>query len=448
MANVATSDTTGTIAAIATAPGRGGVGIVRVSGKSLASLARALCGKTPEPRIATLSRFCDGHGELIDQGLSLYFPAPHSYTGEDVLELQGHGGPVVLNNILARCLELGASPAEPGEFSKRAFLNGKMDLAQAEGVADLIDASTTEAARSAQRSVLGEFSAAIHAMERGLVELRALTEATLDFPEDDIDTGTRDDQTRRLALVRQQLQVSLNASRQGSLLREGAMVVLAGLPNVGKSSLLNRLAGAEVAIVTEIPGTTRDTIRQSINLMGVPLHIIDTAGLHESADPVEQIGMARTWAAIERADLALLVLDAGKGETAGDTAILAKLPKGLPCLRVQNKCDLSAQASGRSQNQIAVSAKTGAGIDDLRQAIAEAIGWQGNSEGVYMARARHLEALRNAEAALERAATVIRRQELFAEELHAAHNALMSITGEVTADDLLGEIFSRFCIGK
>lgn len=398
--------------------------------------------------MATLCSFHDSHGQLIDQGLALFFPAPHSYTGQDVLELQGHGGPVVLNALLGRCMALGARLAEPGEYSKRAYLNGKMDLAQAEGVADLINAATTEAARSAQRSVQGDFSAAIHVLERQLVELRALTEATLDFPEEDIDTGTRDDQTQRLTQIQRQLNVTLVASRQGSLLREGSLVVLAGQPNAGKSSVLNRLAGAEVAIVTDIPGTTRDTIRQSINLLGVPVHIIDTAGLRDSIDPVERAGIARTWAAIRLADLAVLVIDASRGQSDADEAILAQLPDGLPCLRAYNKCDLTGQPVGRVANSVMLSAKTGAGADELRTAIAEAIGWLGNSEGVFMARARHLEALNDAVVGLARAEAVMPRQELFAEELRAAHEALMAITGEVTADDLLGEIFSRFCIGK
>lgn len=402
--------------------------------------------------MATLCDFNDGEAGVIDQGLALYFPAPRSYTGEDVLELQGHGGPVVLQQLLRRCQSLGARVAEPGEFSKRAYLNGKMDLAQAEGVADLIEAATEQAARCANRSIHGEFSAEVHALGRQLVELRALTEATLDFPEEEIDTGTRDDQTRRLHLIREHLAKLLLASDQGSLLREGALVVLAGLPNAGKSSLLNRLAGEEVAIVTEVPGTTRDAIRCSINLYGVPIHVIDTAGLRESSDPVERIGIARSWEAIEKADLAVLIIDAIKGESAEDRAILARLPKGLPRLRVYNKADLAGLATGRgreSENRtVTLCAKTGEGIDALRSAMAEAIGWRGEAEGVFMARARHLEALRGAQARLAQAHDEAKRQELFAEELRHAHEALMSITGEVTPDDLLGEIFSRFCIGK
>ena len=439
------------IAAIATAPGRAGIGVVRVSGKSLAGLAQSLCGKALPPRLAVLTQFKDGQGVAIDQGLALFFPGPQSYTGEDVLELQGHGGPVVLQRLLKRCLELGARVAGPGEFSQRAFLNGKMDLAQAEGVADLIDAATEQAARCANRSIQGEFSAAVHAVADGLTELRALTEATLDFPEEDIDTGTRRDQSARLLAVRQKLAQLIAASAQGSLLREGAVVVLAGQPNAGKSSLLNRLAGAEVAIVTEIPGTTRDAIRQSINLRGMPVHIVDTAGLRESTDPVEQIGIARTWAAIAQADLAVLVIDATHGETVADRAILAKLPPSLPCLRAYNKADLVVSVGatvGYGEGAVTLSAKTGEGVEDFRAALSEAIGWRGEGEGVFMARARHLEALRLAEAGMARAESQIGQQELFAEELRAAHQALMSITGEISADDLLGEIFSRFCIGK
>jgi tRNA modification GTPase len=422
--------------------------VVRVSGRNLGNFSLGICGRTLRPRAATLCEFRDGSNRTIDQGLALFFPAPHSYTGEEVLELQGHGSPVVLQALLSRCLALGARLAEPGEFTKRAYLNGKMDLAQAEGVADLIDATTIQAVRCAQRSINGEFSAEIAAVGQRLVELRALTEATLDFPEEEIDIGTRDDQAARLSIIREQLDRLISASDQGSLLREGALVVLAGQPNAGKSSLLNRLAGEEIAIVTDIPGTTRDAIRQSINLGGIPVHVIDTAGLRESSDPVEQVGILRSWAAIERADLAVLVIDATKGETAEDRAIIGRLPSGLRCLRVFNKSDLVDGSTGREDNAVVLSAKTGMGIEDLRTAMAAAIGWRGDAEGVFMARARHLEALRNASTGLTRAATQARRQELFAEELRKAHEALMSITGDVTSDDLLGIIFSRFCIGK
>ena len=440
------------IAAVATAPGRAGIGVIRVSGPDLGTFMQAISGKALTPRVATLSDFCAENTEVIDQGLAIYFPAPHSYTGEDVLELQGHGGPVVLQRLLGRCLQLGARTADPGEFSKRAYLNDKMDLSQAEGIADLIDAATEQAARCAQRSVQGEFSAEIHILGQLLLELRALTEATLDFPEEEIDSGTRESQAHRLAAIQEKLAHLIRAADQGSLLREGALVVLAGQPNAGKSSLLNKLVGDEVAIVTERPGTTRDVIRQSINLYGVPIHVIDTAGLHEAIDDVEKIGIARTWAAIEKADLAVLVIDSMQGYSNGDSEIERRLPKGLARLRIYNKCDLVGNLPGRIKDSesesVVLSAKTGAGMDDLRAAIAEAIGWQGNSEGVFMARARHLDAMWAAQAGLQRAAVELSRQELFAEELRAAHGALMSITGEVTADDLLGEIFSRFCIGK
>jgi tRNA modification GTPase len=439
----------GTIAAIATAPGHGGIGVVRVSGNDLGPFAFSLCGKQLQPRVAALCNFSDGAGVRIDQGLALYFPAPNSYTGEDVLELHGHGGPVVMLRLLKRCLEIGARVATPGEFSKRAFLNNKMDLAQAEGVADLINATTEEAAVCANRSIHGEFSAAIHAVVRQMVELRALTEAILDFPEEEIDAGTREDQAHRLDTLRLSLAQLLLASTQGSLLREGARVVLAGRPNSGKSSLLNRLAGQEVAIVTAIPGTTRDAIRQSINLNGLPVHIVDTAGLRESTDPVEQIGIARTWAAIEQADLALLVIDATdatRGEAIEDATIRGRLPQGLRYITAYNKFDLAAPPAG--VDGVAVSAKTGEGIEGLKKAITTAIGWQAAGEGVFMARARHLEALRRAQLRMTRASLQTSQQELFAEELRQAHEALMSITGEVTPDDLLGEIFSRFCIGK
>lgn len=440
------------IAAIATAPGRAGIGVVRVSGPDLGEFTRAISGKALTPRVATLCDFCAADSEVIDQGLAISFPAPHSYTGEDVLELQGHGGPVVLQRLLSRCLQLGARTAHPGEFSKRAYLNDKMDLSQAEGVADLIDAATEQAARCAQRSVQGAFSAEIHILGQLLLELRALTEATLDFPEEEIDAGTRENQAHRLLTIQEKLAQLIRAADQGSLLREGALVVLAGQPNAGKSSLLNRLVGEEVAIVTDRPGTTRDVIRQSINLYGVPIHVIDTAGLHEATDAVEKIGIARTWAAIEKADLAILVIDSLRGYSKEDGEIESRLPKRLGCLRIYNKCDLAGKPPGLIMDSgakaVVLSARTGEGMDDLREAIAEAIGWRGNAEGVFMARARHLDALAQARAGLDRAAAELSRQEFYAEELRAAHDALMSITGEVTADDMLGEIFSRFCIGK
>lgn len=440
------------IAAIATAPGRGGIGVVRISGPGLAALGQKIMGKMPAPRRATLADFHDSHGATIDQGVALFFPAPHSYTGEDVLELQGHGGPVVLQLLLKRCLELGARTAEPGEFTKRAFLNDKLDLAQAESVVDLIDATTEQAARCAVRSLQGAFSEQIHALTQSLIELRALVEATLDFPEEEIDFLQQSDAAARLLELRRRLQEVLRAAQQGSLLREGVHIVLAGQPNVGKSSLLNRMAGEDLAIVTDIPGTTRDAIRQILDIEGMPAHIIDTAGLRDSSDPVETIGIARTWAAIEKADMVLLLMDATRGETAEDREIQKRLPARPPRLRVMNKIDLVQPASGAGAHgpgaTIRVSAKTGEGIDQLRKAIREAAGWQGAEEGLYMARERHLQALRQAGECLERAATHGRNPELFAEELRLAQDALAAITGEFSADDLLGEIFSRFCIGK
>ena len=440
------------IAAIATAPGRAGIGVVRISGPHLAELCGRIVSRRLPPRRAVLAEFLDAQGGVIDYGIALYFPAPHSYTGEDVLELQGHGGPMVLQLLLKRCLELGARLAEPGEFTRRAYLNDKLDLAQAESVADLIDASTARAAHCALRSLQGAFSERIEALTRSLIELRTLAEATLDFPEEDIEFLGRADAEGRLAAVRAQLVKVEQASRQGSLLREGMHVVLAGRPNVGKSSLLNRLAGEELAIVTEIPGTTRDAIRQSINVNGVPAHIIDTAGLRDSTDPVEKLGIARTWAAIERADLVLLVIDCTTGETAGDEAILARLPGSLPCIRVMNKIDLIGRAPGVERRDGAtvvwLSARTGEGVDFLRQALLDVVGWRGEAEGLFMARERHLQALSAAQGHLEQATQVVRQPELFAEELRLAQVALGAITGEFTPDDLLGEIFSRFCIGK
>lgn len=437
-----------TIAAIATAPGRGGIGVVRVSGRAVAALAQAVLGKLPAPRQAVLSDFLDHDATVIDQGIALYFPAPHSFTGEDVLELQGHGGPAVMQLLLARCLAQGARLAEPGEFTKRAFLNDKMDLAQAESVADLIDAATAEAAKSALRSLQGEFSRAIHELVQSLIDLRMLVEATLDFPEEEIDFLEAAKAREKLAGVVTRLQYVLVRAKQGSLLREGLHVVLIGQPNVGKSSLLNRLAGNEVAIVTPVAGTTRDTVRECIELDGVPLHIIDTAGLRDTADEVEKIGIARTWGAIEKADLALLLIDATQGMAAGDEAILARLPQDLPVLRVFNKSDLLPGVAQGSADSIFVSAKTGNGMERLHDYLLQTCGWQQTGEGALMARERHLRALRDAETHLGQAQANWQQLEFLAEELKLAQNALGLITGEFTSDDLLGEIFSRFCIGK
>jgi tRNA modification GTPase len=441
-----------TIAAISTAPGRGGIGIVRVSGKALGAFAAALTGSAPSPRRAALRVFRDSAGEPIDEGIAVYFAAPHSYTGEDVLELHGHGGPVVLRLLLQRCVELGARVADPGEFTRRAFLNGKLDLAQAEGVIDLIDASTAQAARCAVRSLRGEFSARIHEMDTAIVELRMLVEATLDFPEEEIDSLDRDDAARRLAELRALLDDVLRAARQGSLMREGLHVVLAGPPNVGKSSLLNRLAGEELAIVTDVPGTTRDTIRQAIDLGGVPAYIVDTAGLRASEDPVEKIGIERTWKAIEEADALVLLTDVTRGDELSHDGIAERIPLEVPRIRVVNKIDLTGQAPGVEQTQegavVRLSARTGAGIDDLREVLLTIAGWEGHAETAFLARERHLEALRAAGEHLGRAHDQQQTLELFAEELRLAHERLAAIVGEFTADDLLGEIFSRFCIGK
>lgn len=445
------------IAAIATPPGQGGVAIVRISGPNLCSIATAITGRLPEPRRAELSDFLDAQGEVLDRGIALFFPAPHSYTGEDVLELQGHGGTAVMNLLLDRCLQLGARLAEPGEFTLRAFLNDKLDLVQAESVADLIEASSAEAARSAMRSLKGEFSATIQKLVQSLIDLRVLVEATLDFPEEEIDFLQSARAMEQLQIIQEQLEQVLLASRQGSLLQEGVKVVLVGQPNVGKSSLLNQLAGDDVAIVTEIPGTTRDTIRQSIQLAGVPIHLIDTAGLRETSDIVEQHGIARTHAAIEQADMVLLLVDCRHGLTSADQTVLAGLPARLPVLTVYNKIDLLNQAPRVEQNSLGkavyLSAKQGEGIELLRATLLETVGWQANlaGGGVFMARQRHLRALMQAKAALECAATWLNdacQLEMLAEELRMAQQALSSITGEFTADDLLGEIFSSFCIGK
>jgi tRNA modification GTPase len=443
---------TDVIAAVATAAGRAGIGIVRVSGKNLDTLLAGLLGRTPAARVATRATFRSGGGEPLDDGIALFFPAPASYTGEDVLEVHGHGGPVVLQLILRRCLELGARLAEPGEFSRRAYLNDKLDLAQAEGVADLIDAATEAAARCALRSLRGEFSERIRGLSQELLELRVLVEATLDFPEEDVDPLHREDARVRLARLEDKIGRALSLGRQGSVLRNGLQVVLAGRPNVGKSSLLNRLAGEDLAIVTEIPGTTRDAVRQTIQVDGVPMNIIDTAGLRETDDAVEEIGIARAWEAIGQADVMLLVVDAREGITAADRAIAQRLPAKLRPVAVFNKIDLSGESPRAEEERhgwrVHVSARTGAGVEGLRKTLLKLAGWESEGGDVFMARERHLVALQRAAAALERAKRAAARTEIFAEELRLAQRALGSITGDVSADDLLGEIFSRFCVGK
>jgi tRNA modification GTPase len=460
------------IIAIATAPGRGAVGIVRVSGKALGPWVEHLLGRTLRPREATYLPFNDAQGSPIDQGLALFFPGPHSFTGEDVLELQAHGGPVVLQLLLARCLEAAAQVnratgqaflaglriAQPGEFSERAFLNDKIDLAQAEAIADLIDASTEAAARSATQSLSGVFSREVHAMRDALIHLRMLVEATLDFPEEEIDFLEKSDARGQLERLRQALDTVMQRASQGALLREGITVVIAGQPNVGKSSLLNALAGAELAIVTPIAGTTRDKVQQTIQIEGVPIHVVDTAGLRPSDDDVEKIGIARAWEAIAGADAVLFLHDLMRADAidyiAADAAITGaiaqKLLNNVPVIDVWNKAD--AMPAAQPQTGIALSAKTGSGLDRLRRLLLETAGWQAPSGGVFIARERHVQALRRVDAHLDRAAQHLAVQDqaldLLAEELRLGQNALSEITGEFTSDDLLGVIFSQFCIGK
>lgn len=437
------------IVAIATAPGRGGIGVVRLSGSDLTPYVGALTGKVLPPRRACHVRFLAADGSTLDDGIALYFPAPHSFTGEHVLELQGHGGPQVLQLVVERCLELGARLAQPGEFSRRAFLNGKLDLAQAEAIADLIDAGSREAARSALRTLEGEFSRKINLLRDGLIHLRMLVEATLDFPEEDIDFLEQANAWAQLAELREKLDAVLAQARQGALLREGLNVVLIGQPNVGKSSLMNQLAGYDAAIVTEYAGTTRDTLREAIQIEGVPIHLIDTAGLRETDDPVERLGIARTWAVLEKADIAVLLIDAKHGVSDQEAAIIQRLP-AIPLLTVHNKIDLADELPRHSADgkEIWISAKSGAGIDLLRQQLLALAGWRSQGEGVFIARARHLDALRRTRMHLEQAQVDGRQLEFFAEELRLAQEAVSEITGEFSSDDLLGVIFSQFCIGK
>ena len=439
------------IAAIATAAGRAGIGVVRVSGNALGEFAKALIGKIPLARHATFANFSDSRGELIDQGIALYFPAPASYTGEDVLELHGHGGDAVLRSLLQRCLELGARMARPGEFTQRAFLNDKLDLAQAEAVADLIDASTAEAARSAVRSLSGEFSQHILGLVKELIDLRMLVEATLDFPEEEIDFLQAANAHGRLDGIEEKLKSVFAAAKQGSLLRAGIQVAIIGRPNAGKSSLLNQLAGEPLAIVTDIPGTTRDPVRAPIQIEGVPLHIVDTAGLRESFDIVERLGVERSWAMAEQASIVLHVIDARAGATAEDRAIRARLGEQR-VVEVANKIDLLETPipaeSACSDIRVCISAKTGQGIDALKTELLRAAGWQPSGESLFAARERHMQALTNARTHLSAARLHRTQLELLAEELRLAQRELSAITGEFSADDLLGEIFSRFCIGK
>ena len=463
------------IAAIATAPGRGAVGIVRVSGPALSALAHTLCGRTLKPRLAHYLPFLDDAGQAIDHGLAIYFPAPHSYTGEDVLELQAHGGPVVLQMLLARCLqagkEIGLRVAEPGEFTQRAYLNDKLDLAQAEAVADLIDASTEAAARSASRSLSGGFSAEIHRLRDALVRLRLLVEATLDFPEEEIDFLKKADAQGQLLALQAAVARVLDLTQQGALLREGMTVVLAGQPNVGKSSLLNALAGAERAIVTAVAGTTRDKVTETLQIRGVPVHVVDTAGLRDSQDEVERIGISRSWQAIHEADAVLFLHDLSRMHQVDyqqdDAVIMDRLPEPARregrLIHVLNKSDLVSQAQIMQATEdlsesahagaVVLSAQTGDGLQALREQLLTMAGWHSVPEGLFIARKRHVLALIQTQNHLQSAQQQLALAEnaaldLVAEELRLAQQQLSVITGVFTADDLLGEIFSRFCIGK
>ena len=447
--------TTETIAAIATAPGRGGVGIVRVSGPMAATIAREVLGQELPVRRATYLPFHAVDGSVLDEGVALFFKAPHSFTGEDVLELQGHGGPVVMDMLLNRVIQLGARLAQPGEFSQQAFLNDKLDLAQAEAIADLIDSASEEAARSALRSLQGAFSAEINTLVEQLTQLRIYVESAIDFPEEEIDFLSDSAISEQIQAVKEKLATVLAKAQQGRLLREGMNIVIAGQPNAGKSSLLNSLARHESAIVTEIAGTTRDVLREEINLDGLPLHIIDTAGLRDSDDPVEKIGIERAWREIEQADRVILVVDNSRGITPEDRAIIERLPPKLPLTLVFNKIDISGIDAHQSNTELGpafyLSAKSGEGMESLRDHLKESAGFRSAGEGDFMARRRHIDALERAQALVihgEEQLNTYQAGELLAEDLRQAQQALGEITGEFSSDDLLGRIFSSFCIGK
>jgi tRNA modification GTPase len=449
-----------TIAAIATAPGRGAVGIVRLSGPQAFAIAEKLAGPLPPPRHAALRDLRDAQGVALDRGLVLLFPRPQSYTGEDVAELQGHGGPLVLDLLVRAACANGARPARPGEFSERAFLNGRLDLAQAEAIADLINAATEQAARAAQRSLQGEFSARVRALVDELTGLRIFIEGALDFSDEDVDWLADGALRARLAALLAHLRELLGAAAQGRRLREGLVVALAGAPNVGKSTLLNRLAGTEAAIVTDIAGTTRDVLRENINLDGLPVTLVDTAGLRESEDPVEKIGVERAWQAVEHAELVLFLVDDRAGVTDADRALLERVPEGVEVLIVRNKADLVAQpfvpSSGREAaayrgTELRISARTGTGLDLLKAEIRRAAGLTATGESPFSARTRHVDALQRALACAQDAELRLREgatAELAAEDLRLAQRALSEITGAFSSDDLLGRIFSQFCIGK
>lgn len=439
-----------TICAQATANGRGGVGILRISGPRARTLAEQILGKVPAPRMAELLDFRDELGEPIDQGLAIFFPNPNSFTGEDVLELQGHGGPVVMDRLMRRALQLGVRAARPGEFSERAFLNGKMDLVQAEAIADLIDSASEQAARSALRSLQGAFSIEVHQLVEWLIELRMYVESSMDFPEEEIDFLNEGGVSERLQKIIQQLESVLQRAREGVLLQEGMTLVIAGRPNAGKSSLLNALAGRESAIVTEIPGTTRDLLKEQIEIDGLPIHIIDTAGLRESDDRVEQEGIRRAWVEIGQADRVLLLVDDQRGMSDEDRQTLQQIGE-VPVTTVYTKIDLTGRAAGLDRGELAISSKGGAGMDALRTLLKESAGYQASGEGTFLARRRHLQALQQARCALQQGREQLddyHAGELLAEELRGAQEALSEITGEFSSDDLLGKIFSSFCIGK
>ena len=439
-----------TIAAVATPSGRGGVGIIRISGSQVTDIAKEILGKLPTPFKASHLLFKDSKGQTLDDGVALYFPAPNSFTGEHVLELQGHGGHIVMDMLLNRCLELGARMAKPGEFSERAFLNDKLDLTQAEAIADLIDSGSEQAARSALRSLQGEFSSAINSLLLKMIEMRVFVEAALDFPEEEIDFLADESVMQRLQAIKDQLNEITQKAQQGSLLRNGLNLVILGEPNAGKSSLLNVLSGNDTAIVTDIPGTTRDVLHESINLDGMPLHIVDTAGLRVSDDPVEKIGIERAWQAVEKADIAILLLDEPQSSNSREM-IIDKLPESLPVIIVQNKIDLSETLAGKHGESFYISAKHDLGIDILKEELKRCMGYQNNGEDTYIARRRHLRALERTQQFVNNAEvqlTEFNAGELMAEELRLAQDELGSITGKFTSDDLLGEIFSSFCIGK
>jgi len=446
-----------TIVAAATPPGRGGIGVVRVSGPRVPDIARAVLGELPQARVATLKRFRDSQGEAIDDGIALYFPEPNSFTGEPVLELHGHGGPVVLDLLVKRVLEQGARLANPGEFSQRAFLNDRLDLAQAEAIADLIDSGSAQAARAAMRSLQGEFSTLVHGLVEGITALRTFVEAAIDFPEEEVDFLADPQVQQQVTQLLASFDNVENQARQGQLLRDGMTVVIAGAPNAGKSTLLNRLAGYEAAIVTATPGTTRDVLRERLAIDGMPLHLLDTAGLRDSADHIEAEGVRRARQEMTRADRILFVIDAAMDpQAASFEAERARLPAGVPITLVFNKVDLTKEPAGEATGpaevpQIRVSAATGTGIDALRSHLKECMGFLPTEAGGVSARRRHLDALSRARRHVMLALSAFEQRragELMAEELRLAQQALAEITGEFTSDDLLGRIFSTFCIGK